>query len=99
MVLLTIDFQEGFQNDTVVVSIDGEQALRKDDMHTQMLLGVAESVEIEVLPGRRTIDIAVPTRGLAHQVDLELMSNAYLGVSIVDGELDVIVADEPFGYM
>lgn len=98
-VMLTIDFQEGFRNDTVTISIDGKQVVHEENIETQMLLGVAKSFEMKIAPGERVIEIAVPTQNVKHEMSLNITSDVFIGTSIIVGDLRTMTSDKPFGYM
>ena len=98
MVTLTIDLQEGFQEDKVVLYVNGEEVYRKDQVRTKRLLGMAGSFTTEVETGSVNVEIRVETKHLAKTIPLEISDDTYLGISIVNGVIDHIVSDEPFGY-
>src|SRR5262245_32214628 len=95
---LRVDFQEGFTHDQIDLRINGQERLQKEGVTTNLLLGLASSVEIEVPPGRVTIDIKIPTKNLAKTISLECSGSEYLGVSIENGRIEHIVSQQPFGY-
>jgi hypothetical protein len=95
---LRVDFQEGFIHDEIHVRVNGQERLKKADVTTNRLLGIASSEEIEVPNGRLTIDIEIPTKNLAKTIALETSGSEYLGVSIENGKIEHIVSQKPFGY-
>lgn len=98
MATLTIDFQEGFAGDTVVLSLNGDEVLRQENITTKMVLGYAGSFESEVETGSVSIEIYVQTKDLRETVILEVSEDTYLGISITDGKIETIQLDEPFRY-
>lgn len=98
MATLTIDFQEGFAGDTVVLSLNGDEVLRQENITTKMVLGYAGSFESEVETGSVTVEIYVQTKDLRETVILEVSEDTYLGISITDGKIETIQLDEPFKY-
>src|SRR5258706_8256545 len=64
MAQLRIDLQDGFQDDDVVVKVDGEERLRQAGVTTKKVLGLAGSVTVDVPEGQRSIELSVPSRGV-----------------------------------
>jgi hypothetical protein len=95
---LFVDFQEGFAHDEVQVRVNGQERLKKADVTTNRLLGIASSEEIEVPDGRITVDIQIPTKNLSKTISLEISGSEYLGVSIENGKIEHIASQKPFGY-
>lgn len=99
MVTLSIDFQDGFANDTVVLHVNGDEVFRKEDVSTNLLLGKADALETVVKTGQIVIEINIQTRDIAMTIPLEISADTYLGISVVNGRIEYVVSDEPFGYL
>jgi hypothetical protein len=98
MVTLTIDLQEGFRDDKVVLYVNDKEVYRKNQVRTKRLLGMAASFTAEVETGPVNVEIRVETQDLAETLPLQVSSDTYLGISVVNGMIDSIVSEEPFGY-
>jgi hypothetical protein len=98
MATLRVDFQDGFEEDEVVVSVDGVERARRAGLTTKRVIGLAGKETIDVEPGRRTVLVSVPSRGFDTHINVNVVDAAYLGVSIIAGGIVVIVRGEPFGY-
>lgn len=98
MVTLSINFQDGFTDDTIVLQVNGEEVFRKEHVSTKLLLGLADSFKTEVETGPVRIEVNVQTKGIEKTFLLEVSSDTYIGISIVNGMIEYIVSDEPFGY-
>ena len=98
MATLRVDFQDGFENDEVVVSVDGVERVRRAGVTTKRVIGLAGHETIEVEPGKRTVLVSVPSRGFETHIHVTVEEVAYLGVSIMGGGIAVIARDKPFGY-
>ena len=98
MVTLAIDLQDGFVDDTVVLRVNGEELFRKGHVSTKLLLGLADSFKTEVEKGPVSVEISVETRDTAETISLYVSADTYLGVSVVNGRIEYIISDEPFGY-
>jgi len=98
MATLAIDFQDGFVDDTIVIHLNGKERFRKEHVSTKLLLGLAVSFRDEVEVGPVSIQINIETKNITQTIDLEVSGDTYLGVSNVNGMIEYIVLDEPFGY-
>jgi hypothetical protein len=96
---LRIDLQEGFADDEVEIRINGREALHKQGVTTKRMLGLATSVEIEVPEDRPvTVQVEVPTKHLSKSILLSVADSPHLGISILNGEIKLIVSRKAFGY-
>ncbi|MBV8545988.1 MAG: hypothetical protein JO093_11655 [Acidobacteria bacterium] len=98
MATLRVDFQDGFQDDEVVVSVDRVERVRRAGLTTKRVIGLAGHETIDVEPGKHTVLVSVPTRGFDTHIDVNVEDAAYVGVSIMAGGIAVIARGEPFGY-
>jgi len=98
MPTLRIDLQDGFQDDDVVVKVDGEERLRQAGMTTKKVLGLAGSVTVDVPEGKRSIELSVPGRGVTKQVDVDTQTTTHVGLSLSGKDVTVLARDKPFGY-
>lgn len=98
VVTLSIDLQEGFLDDTVVLQVNGEEVFRREHVSTKLLLGIADSSKAEVEKGPAIIEVNVETKDIQKTISLELSADTYLGISIANGMIEHIVSNKPFGY-
>lgn len=96
---LAIALQDGFEEDLVVVRVDGDEVLRRRDVTTDVRIGLAHSfdVRIERLPA--TVEVELPDRGLSGRTTVEAGGPLHLGASVVDGAVRFRVSERPFGYL
>lgn len=100
MTLLHVALQEGFNNDTVVVSFDGAEVYRKSGVSTRMQISRADAFESDLPAGRATVKVDVPSRDLSRSIQVDLSRTPYVGVSVTpEGELTHKLQSEPFGYV
>jgi hypothetical protein len=101
LTILQVHLQEGFQDDEVVVAVDGEERLHEREVTTKLLLGTAGTRDVEVAPGPHEIEVRVPTRGLESMVSITVGNQpVQLGLSVENGHLTHIVKEgESFGYL
>ncbi len=79
---LRIDLQEGFDNDTVVITVNGSEVYRNSEVKTRLPVSVAQSFEIQVAEDSAHVEVDIPTKGRTGRIDLQLSEFPYLGVSV-----------------
>ncbi|HEV7920113.1 MAG TPA: hypothetical protein VGR02_04895 [Thermoanaerobaculia bacterium] len=97
MPTLAIDLQDGFENDEVVIRVDGEERARRTGVTTKRLYGLAETVEVPA-GGPVTLELQVPTRGASKTLPVDATRDLWIGVSLQGGEIHAAVSVEPYGY-
>ncbi|MGZ4846272.1 MAG: hypothetical protein ACXV3D_00405 [Halobacteriota archaeon] len=98
MVLLKVDLQDGFKEDTVTISVNDRAVFHKDNVSTKLLLGYADSLKLDVPTGSIIVAIAVQSRGLSETLSLDISERLYVGVSIQDNHVTCQVSTKPFVY-
>ncbi len=96
---LTVHLQDGFADDTVVVSVDGKEIYRKAAVRTKLPLGYADIIETHVPEGTAEIRIGVPSRHIADCFQIQVSPKTHVGVSIHGDSIDHFVSRKAFGYM
>ena len=100
MTLLKIDLQEGFVNDTVVISLDGKEVFRSTSVKSRTQIGFAHSMELQIEKDSVIIEISLPLKNISEEISLEVLVPTFLGVSIThEGKIDWQISKEPFGYL
>ena len=86
--VIKFDFQDGFANDIIILKINGEEVLKKDDVSSDLRISLAESFTIEVPHGQTQLEIIVPTRNLSISKTIMIDSEGqkYIGISIINPE-------------
>jgi hypothetical protein len=84
---LQIDFEDGFDGDTVVVRADGEEVWRQDGVTTNAAISLAVIAQVEVPESAEVeVEVEVETQGLSAATRME---TPYLEVRVVGGRLTV----------
>jgi hypothetical protein len=97
---LTIDFQEGFQNDTLVLRIAGVETTRHEHLTTRLQTGYAAACTAAVPAGRVVLDVDLPATKASGQVVLDVQAPMWVGVNLDPGRVFRFkVSDSPFGYV
>ena len=100
MNVIVIDLQDGFADDEVLILAEGQEIFNKKGVNTDYSIGLAESVQFEVSEKTIAVDVTVdvPSRRLSGSIKIGGYSISYLGVSILDDEIDFHTSDEGFIY-
>ena len=100
MVEVTVDLQDGFKNDTVVISAQGHELLREEAVTTRFQIGKAKSLQLAMPAGEVTLNVEVPTKDARTSVPIDTSKPVFVGVSLTtEGRLEVKIQERPFGYM
>jgi len=95
---LKIDLQNGYSNDLVVIRVNGKEVFRKNGVTTKLLLGVADSIQLEVSDMLAKVDVDIPSKDLSETMSLRLSAPTYLGISVIGGQIAYMINKEPFAY-
>lgn len=96
---LRIALEEGFEGGAVVVEVNGQPVLERDDVRTRMQVGFAERLEVPVDEGDAAIVVRLPQRGATGRLTAHVVDRLHVGVSVRDGEVVFRTSEQPFGYV
>ena len=82
MAELEIQLTEMFRDDAVVVHIDDEEVYAKEDVKTNLSVGIADVIRASVPSGTVNVTIAMPKRRLSHRSQISVENTLYLRVSV-----------------
>jgi hypothetical protein len=100
MVEVTIDLQDGFKDDTVVIRAAGRELLRDQAVSTRFQIGKAKSATLALPEGELALEIDVPTQNQSATVRLDTTRPTFVGISLTtEGRIEIRVQEQPFGYM
>jgi hypothetical protein len=98
MAKLGIHLQNGFENDEVIVRAAGHELMRRENVSTRRMLGLAAHDEFEVSEEPLSLHVSIPGRGVEQAIELEAGEERYVGLSLDGGTLRVTKRAKPFGY-
>ena len=98
MIALTLDLQEGFEGDLVVIAVDGRELYRKSGIRTRLQIGLAERVRLDVEPGRHLLRVSLPGRNAQGERHFDAESEPVLAASLINGRIDIGPPKAP-GYL
>ena len=92
---LSIDLQDGFAGDEVIVRVNGKEVARRSAVRTKRMLGLADSLEVPVPGGAVALEIELPAKQIRGTRDVR---HSHVSVSLAGRDVQFTEADEPFGY-
>ena len=98
MFKVIIDLQDGFDTDSVIIKVDNHEIFNKCQISTQLLLGIAETLSIDNAKGPLKISVEIPTKNLKKNIELYINKTTYVGISVKNDKIHVIVSNRSFGY-
>ena len=100
MINLTIDLQDGFSRDKIVVSIAGRVIYQQENLSTRTQIGFAASFSTRVADELVTLSFLFPDRSDKPQtLALTIHDDTYLGVSLnAEGLVVSKTSNTPFMY-
>ena len=100
MQTLNIELQEGFQDDTVVVSVNGAEVMHRDHIKTRLQTGFAAATTATVPEGKAVIEVASSAASTTGQIEVEVLAPIWIGASVdADRVLHFKISQTPFGYV
>jgi len=97
---LHVALQEGFENDTVSVRVNGAEVARRTNVTTKNQIGFADAVELEMPEGELDLELRIETRSLVGSTNVRVDGPTYVAVSMArDGRVICEQAQEPFRYL
>ena len=96
---LHIDLQDGFQNDAVVIRVDGKQVYSKQDVSTDARISRADALEAQASSNEVTVDVELPKKHIHASQKVRPGTTPNVGISLNDGKPEFRVQSEVFRYM
>lgn len=96
--VIHVALQDGFIDDHVVVRLDGDEVFASESVNTRFQIGLADELELEVAGEASQLEFAMPDRGIVEAVRLGAGKECWVGASLIDDGLEVVVSDRPFRY-
>jgi hypothetical protein len=81
--------QDGFDNDEVVLRVDGSEAYRGEGVTTRTQISLAADMQLDVPERPFGLEVDVPTRSVRETVQIDPNANPNVTVSLVEGRIDV----------
>jgi hypothetical protein len=91
---LSIDLQDGFVDDTVVIRAEEREVARLDGVTTNPTISRADAVDIEVPGGDLYVEIELPRQSLAAARKVAVGGRAFLTANVSGGQLLLVQVPE-----
>ena len=98
-VTLHIDLQDGFQNDEVIIRLDGKQVFHKSGVSTDIRISRADGFEAPSTKAESQIEIELPKKRLKASEKVQPSQKPNVGISIREGKPQFRAQSEVFLYM
>jgi len=98
MATLRIALQDGFEDETVVISVNGKEVFNQKNVKTKRQIGKAAGFELKLGSGSADVEVSLPLRKLSDQFALKVSDETYLGISLVGGRIEHRISSVPFRY-
>jgi len=96
---ITIALQDGFRNDSVVITVNDEEVYRKAGVSTNLAISLAEAIEATVSSNDVRLEVEVPSRHTKTSMTLHASECPYVGVCLKDsGKPEITPSKEAFRY-
>jgi hypothetical protein len=99
MTMLHIALEEGFENDVVVVTVDGVERYRNEDLLTKIQIGLADQFQLDVQPGQSTIEASVLSRNVSGTTTVDVAGDLHVGISLSGDGIRFRSSSDTFGYV
>ncbi len=90
MAMLTVVMTRGFDDDRVLVSVDGRVVFDREHVRMRRQINRCAAVDSEVSPGAVEVEIRIPGRGLAAHRRVRVRSHTTVLASIDENRLRIV---------
>lgn len=94
MIRLTIILEQGFKNDTVIIKLNEKEIFHKKNITTKLLIGMSESLQLNVQEGLVTFKISLPEKNIVKDFSAEILHPSVLKLTLENGELKYNIIEE-----
>jgi len=98
MPTVSIALEDGFQDDHVVIMVDGRVVFDDARVSTMTQVGLASLASAETDRDQSRVAVSLPERGIEAAADLDLRQGPNVRVSLVGDQLDIRAGDLPLHY-
>ena len=98
MATIRIALQDGFEDDTVVIAVNGKEVFNQKNVKTKRQIGKAAACELELAHGTAEVEVSLPLRKLSDRIAVKISDDVYVGISLAEGRIEHRISSEPFRY-
>jgi len=100
MSTLSVALQDGFKDDSVVLTVNDREVFRKAGVSTNLVIGLAEHLETSVDGNEARVQIEISSRSKRKSTIVRVADTPNVSISLEpDGTPEITASHEPFRYM
>ncbi len=92
---LYISLLDGFEDELVIIKVNGDTVFNKEAIFSKLSKGYAEEIEVQVDEGDVEVEFSLPLRDLSEKVVIKVLSPIYLGFSLHHDEIQYKASLKP----
>ena len=97
---LYLALQDGFSNDSVLITVNGKQRYHKSGITTNRVISLADSVDIPMENDTAVISVEVSSKQLIGTLTVQVTDTPYVAVNIHNGNrVEMIPSKDSFRYL
>jgi len=96
--VINVALQDGFEDDDVVLRVDGDEAFRAEGVTTRTQISHAGDTQLDVPDRPFTLEVEVPTQDVRTALQLDPHTQPNVALSLIDGEI-VAAYPERIGFV
>jgi hypothetical protein len=98
--VVKVALEEGFDDDTVIVEVNGRQVFEGEGVSTRTQIGLATSFEVEVDDeSEAVVAVRATSQRATGRMRHPVGDRLHVGVSVQGGDIVFRTSEEPFGYL
>lgn len=97
--MLTIDLQEGFTSDHVVIELNNKVVFDERNVRSRFEIGFATRKEIKVPKRPYELRVSIPEAHIIKKIMIDPAETTHVGVNRTDQGIEVTRSSQPFGYL
>ncbi|HYP58284.1 MAG TPA: hypothetical protein VEQ35_08375 [Beijerinckia sp.] len=96
---LHIALHDGFNGQTVTISVDGSEVYHRANVRTDLRISRADAFDTEAVGPKAKVEVTVEPGGQRAEVEIDVTATPFLAVDIVGGAIRFTPSAELFRYM
>ena len=96
---LHLSFEDGFSNDEVVVTFEGQEVARVSGLQSSLATALAATRDLQVPSTEGTVAVSVTASGLRATTAVDVVETPHLAVAVREGRLVLRTSAEPPQYL
>ena len=98
MAELVIDLQEGFSNDSVLITVNGKEVYRQENVTTDYSVGLAGSIETNTTEDAVWLEVTIPSKHISNKTHINISSTPFVSAALAENGIVFKYSTERFVY-